>query len=489
MTTDTPTQSETIGLYSSDATAEEQRRALCQGRVPTAVYGLGKMGLPLGTVFAETTGAVHGVDIDPERVATLNGGTNPFENEPGLSALVANLVEDGRFRATTDGEMAASVVRIHVITVPTLVDEAGKPDLSYLRAATRTVASGLTSGDIVLVESTLPPGACRDVIAPILADAGPETFGLAFCPERISSGSALRDIRESYPKIVGGVDAESGRAAELIYGEITDNEVIRVSDATTAECVKLFEGVYRDVNIALANELGQLTDELGIDVIEAIDAANSQPYCNIHTPGAGVGGHCIPYYPYFLFDGLESDARLVRTARSVNEGMPQFVVGRLAEELATVGTSIGDATVALLGVTYRPDVPETRESPAIDIAERLGELGATVLATDPLLDDPPEMPGEFLSREALESREIDAAILVTAHEAFEEINWDAFAAERNVASNGVSTDADPVTDDTRGGSAERPSSEQPGIVVIDGRQALDLSGTPHRQYTIGKGIE
>ncbi|WP_311173531.1 nucleotide sugar dehydrogenase [Halobellus ordinarius] len=489
MTTDTSTQTGTVGLYASDATTEEQRRAFCRSRVPTAVYGLGKMGLPLGAVFAETAGAVHGVDIDPERVGTLNAGENPFENEPGLSAVLADVIEDGRFRATTDGEMAASVARIHVITVPTLVDDAEKPDLSYLRAATRTVASGLKSGDIVLVESTVPPGTCRDVVAPILAEAGTETYGLAFCPERIASGSALRDIRESYPKIVGGIDAESGRVAELVYGELTDNEVIRVSDATTAECVKLFEGVYRDVNIALANELGQLTDELGIDVIEAIDAANTQPYCNIHTPGAGVGGHCIPYYPYFLFDGLESDARLVRTARSVNEGMPQFVVGRLAEELATVGTSIGDATVALLGVTYRPGVPETRESPAIDIADRLRDLGASVLATDPLLEEPPEMPGEFLSLEALESREIDAAILVTAHEAFEEIDWDAFEAERNGASTGVGADAVPATDDTRRDSAERPSGEQPGIVVIDGRQALDLSGTRHRQYTIGKGSE
>jgi UDP-N-acetyl-D-mannosaminuronic acid dehydrogenase len=467
MTTDSRSGTETVGLYGSDATDDEQRRAFRNGRVPTTVYGLGKMGVPLAAVFAETTGAVTGFDIDPDRVATLAAGANPFENEPGLSALLADLVEDARFTPTTDGETAARAARVHVIVVPTVVDEAGAVDLSNLRAAARTVAAGLAPGDLVVVESTVPPGTCRDVVAPILASGTAEagTFGLAFCPERTASGRALRDIRGAYPKIVGGVDEESGRAAELVYGELTDNRVVRVADATTAECVKLFEGVYRDVNIALANELAKLTDELGIDVVEAIDAANTQPFCEIHTPGAGVGGHCIPYYPYFLTEGLETETPLVETARSINEGMPGFVVRRVAEELAAVGTSVGDATVAILGVTYRPGVPETRESPAIDIADRLSELGATVLAVDPVLEGLPEMSAEQVDLSTLASKTIDAAVLVTAHEAFEGIDWDALAA-----------DGDAPTDD-------------PGIVVVDGRQSLDLTDTPHRQYTIGVGGE
>ena len=469
MSTDTHT--ETVGLYGSDAPGDDQRRAVREGRVPTAVYGLGKMGLPLAAAFAETTGAVHGVDVDPDRVATLRDGDNPFEHEPELSELVADVVADGRFRATTDGNAAAAVARLHVIAVPTLVDDDGDTDLLHLRAAARTVASSLTAGDLVAVESTVPPGTCREVVAPVLAegDADHGTYGLAFCPERVASGSALRDIREAYPKVVGGVDAESGRVAELVYGELTDNDVVRVSDATTAECVKLFEGVYRDVNIALANELAQLTDNLGVDVVEAIDAANTQPYCNVLTPGAGVGGHCIPYYPYFLTGAVDRDTPLVRTARAVNEGMPEFVVRRLADELAGAGASVGDATVAVLGVTYRAGVPETRESPAIGISNRLADLGATVLAVDPLLDELPAMPAEHVHLSALYDRDVDAAVLVTAHDAFDDIDWDAVSASRGPDAVG----------------ADRHSDD--GIVVVDGRQALDLSGTRHRQYTIGRG--
>ncbi len=496
MSTDTHAQTDSSRLYGSDATQDEQRRAFRESEVPVAVYGLGKMGLPLGAAFAELTGAVQGVDIDPDRVATVEAGQNPFGNEAGLSTLLADVVRADQFRATTNGEAAAANASVHIIAVPTLVDERGAPDLSTLRAAVQTVTAGLEAGDMVVIESTVPPGTCQEVVAPLLAEADPDpgTVGLAFCPERTASGRALQDIREAYPKVVGGVDEESGRVAELMYDELTDNDVVRVSDATTAECVKLFEGVYRDVNIALANELGQLTDDLGIDVTEAIDTANTQPYCSIHTPGAGVGGHCIPYYPYFLFDGVERDTQLIETGRSVNETMPTFVVKRLAEELAAEGISAGNATVGLLGVTYRAGVPETRESPAVDIAYQLSNLGATVLATDPLLEELPEMPGEFVGLSALESRDLDAAVLVTAHEAFAEIDWDAFVTDEGATTNDAgAVDGEAATNGPGAVDGETTLSEdaattaRSGIVVIDGRQALDLSETPHRQYTIGKG--
>jgi len=459
-----PLAAETTALYGSDASAADQRRALGRGDVPVAVYGMGKIGLPLALVYADATGDVTGVDIDPERVAALNEGHNPFDHEPGLSAVLSEHVADGGFTATTDGTTAATHARIHVIVVPTVLDEANNPDLGMLRAAVGTVRTGLDPGDVVFVESTVPPGTCADIVAPALTagDRSLGEFGLAHCPERTASGHALRDIRGSYPKIVGGIDAESGRVAELVYRELTTNDIIRTSDARTAECVKLFEGVYRDVNIALANELGQLTEAFDIDVIEAIEAANTQPYCDILTPGAGVGGHCIPYYPHFLLAGIDGGAPLIRTARRVNEEMPGFVVETLTEALADGGGTVDGAVVALLGVTYRAGVPETRESPAIDIAHRLAHLGATVLAVDPVLEELPEMPAEHVSLAALESREIDAAVLVTAHEEFQSIDWSAF-------------------ETTDGDGARR------GIPVVDGRQALDLAATAHRQYTIGRG--
>ncbi len=462
MTTNAPV-TETVAMYGSDATPDQQRSAFGNGRVPVAIYGMGKMGLPLSMVYAEATGAVTGVDIDAERVTALNDAINPFDHEPGLSAELSERVGDGSFEATTDGEAAAAGAQLHVLVVPTMLDESDHPDLSILCAAADTVSAGLDPGDMVVVESTVPPGTCRDVIAPRLTAGDLELgeFGLAHCPERTASGRALRDIRGAHPRIVGGIDAESGRVAELVYEELTSNEVIRTSDERTAECVKLFEGVYRDVNIALANELATLADDLGVDVVETIEAANTQPYCDILTPGAGVGGHCIPYYPHFLVDGLDTRAPLIRTARAVNERMPAFVVRTLTDELTATGGSIDGATVALLGVTYRAGVPETRESPAIDIAHRLSWLGATVLAVDPVLDELPEMPAEHVPLAALESRGIDAAVLVTAHDEFQSIDWDVF-------------------------ESGEPGNRR-GIPVVDGRQALDLSETAHRQYTIGRG--
>jgi len=462
MTANAPV-AESIGLYGGDAGPDEQRAAFREGRTPVAVYGMGKIGLPLSLVYAEVTGAVTGVDIDSERVAALNRGVNPFDHEPGVSALLSNSVADGRFASTTDGEVAAGAARVHVIVVPTVIDEADDPDLSALEAAAETVRAGLEPGDVVFVESTVPPGTCKDVIEPILTAGDRESgeFGLAHTPERTASGRALRDIRGSYPKIVGGIDAESGRVAELVYAELTENEIVRTSDARTAECVKLFEGVYRDVNIALANELATLTDEFGVDAIETIEAANTQPYCDILTPGAGVGGHCIPYYPYFLLHGVEGGAPLIRTARSVNERMPGFVVETLVDGLAAAG-GVEGATVGLFGVAYRAGVPEMRASPAIDIAHRLDRLGATVLAVDPILDELPEMPGKHVPLDEIERRDLDAAVLVTAHDEFGSIDWTAF--ERT-----------------------GPDGGRRGIPVVDGRQALDLSETAHRTYTVGRG--
>jgi len=439
-------------LYGSRLDAAEQRSALLGGDVPVAVYGLGKMGLPLAAVLAETTGSVVGADIDESVVAAINEGRCPVNREPGLPEAVARTVADGSLEATQDPAAAARRAGIHVVIVPTLVD-GGSPDLSPLRAAIQSIADGLAPGDLVCVESTVPPGTCRDVVVPALERATEfelGDFGVAFCPERTASGRALRDIRGAYPKVVGGVDAESTRAAALLYDEVTDNDLRVVSDVTTAETVKVFEGVYRDVNIALANELGTLADELGIDVTEAIAAANSQPFCNIHDPGAGVGGHCIPYYPYFLIDTLETGTPLLGLSRRINDTMPAYTVAKLWEALADAGLDIGDATVAVLGVAYRPGVNETRESPGLAILDLLAEMGVDVVAVDPVVDtEPLDVPGLAVSD--LPESDPDAVVLATAHEEFEAIGWDSL-----------------------------------GAIIVDGRGFVDRDATSRPVYAIGE---
>lgn len=448
-------------LYGASADETTQREAFSQGKIPVAVYGLGKMGLPLASVFAETCGNVIGADIDPDVVATLQNGRCHIKREPGLDSLVADLVDSGSLQATTESRDAARDASVHVVIVPTPITGEKEPDLAILDTVIGDIATGLTEGDIVLIECTVPPQTTeKRVFERLLEESslGRGDFGVAFCPERTSSGRALEDIRGAYPKIVGGVDEESTRAASVIYGAINSEGVLTVSDATTAEAVKLFEGLYRDLNIALANELAKFTYELGIDVREAIDTANTQPFCHIHDPGPGVGGHCIPYYPYFLIKPFETPSPLLSTAREVNDSMPSFTVSKVQEGLESQGIAIEDSKVVVLGLTYRPGVEETQASPSISITHELTDLGAEVYAIDPLLDTFDNFEAQPVDQKTLYNLGADALVLVTPHEEFETIRWE----ELDTDPNGPS-------------------------VFIDGRATLDGLDFDAWTYTIGSG--
>jgi len=445
-------------LYGTLAPSDHRSRSFQNGEIPVAVYGLGKLGLPVAATLAKASSNVIGADVDPDVVRDIQAGRSHVDGEPGLDGLVEEVVEDGSLRAVQDPATAAHEAAIHVIVVPTLLDDDGEPDLATLVAATSSIAAGLDPGDLVLLESTVPPGTTAEMLEPSLAAASgldPSEFGVAFCPERISSGRALKDIRRAYPKLVGGTDGAATEAAALVYEHVTENEVIRLDDATTAEAVKVFAGVYRDVNIALANEFARYADELGVDVETVTEAANSISVTNILEPGIGVGGHCIPVYPQFLTKTNAVDGPVIPAARALNDDMPAYAVDRLADELAERDTDIGDATVLLLGLAYRGDVAETRNSPPIAIAELLAQYGTRVLAVDPVLDDEAfeGLPVENVSLRTAASAAPDATILGTDHDAFQTIDWTAF---------------------------------EP-MVVLDGRNALDLGGTTHRHCRLGDG--
>jgi UDP-N-acetyl-D-mannosaminuronic acid dehydrogenase len=447
-------RAESIAPYGS--ASERTREAFRNGDLPVGVYGLGKMGLPLAAAYAEVCGNVIGADTDEAVLTGVNRGKCHIGGELGLDALVERLVAEDALRAT-DNRTAAAAASIHVVIVPTRLTDEDEPDISILESVVGDIATGLSEGDLVVVECTVPPKTCREVVAPILeaeSDCSADEFGVAFCPERTSSGRALEDIRGAYPKVVGGIDAASTQAARTIYEQLNAKGVLTVADATTAEAVKLFEGVYRDVNIALANELARFTDDLAIDVREAIATANTQPFCDIHDPGAGVGGHCIPYYPYFLAHDRSEDAPLLHTARAVNDGMPAFTVAKLREEFDAEGRSLAEATVLVLGVAYRPGVAETAATPARPIVDGLSDAGADVLCADPLIDEYGEFDATPVEVESVTDHAVDGVVLVTPHEQFERIDWEGFSSP---------------------------------LVVIDGRGALDLSATPHRVYTIGSG--
>lgn len=404
--------------------------AFGSGRVTVAVYGLGKMGLPLAAVFAERGARVIGVDIDRKIVDEINEGRCPIANEPGLPEMLEATVAAGRLSATTDGVAAAKQSDVMVILVPCLLNKDRSPDLTAVTEACSSISRGLSKGDFVILETTVPPRTTKDVVLPVLKQSGLKEgkFGLAFCPERTSSGRAIRDITGAYMKVVGGIDEESTETAEAIYSVINKKGVITVSDTTTAEAVKLFEGVYRDVNIALSNELALVCREMGVSSTEAFpivnepfDEEHQRYHVNLLRPGAGVGGHCIPVYPYFVLKTTKTDTKLIELARKINESMPFHMVDLIREGLNELGRSVKDSNILILGLAFRDGVKEARNSPAIPIIQRLKELQANVFLYDPLFSKEEIESFGAAYRDSFDN--MDCLVIVTDHKEFREYDW------------------------------------------------------------------
>ena len=404
--------------------------AFMSGRVTVAIYGLGKMGLPLAAVFAERGARVIGVDVDQKLVNEINEGRCPIANEPNLPEMIKANVEGQRLSATTDGVAAAKESGVMVILVPCLLNSDKSPDLAAITAVCSSISRGLSKGDFVILETTVPPRTTKDVVLPILKQSGLKEgeFGLAFCPERTSSGRAIRDITGAYMKVVGGIDKESTETAEAIYSVINKKGVITVSDTTTAEAVKLFEGIYRDVNIALSNELALVCREMGVSstevfpvVNEPFDEEHQRYHVNLLRPGAGVGGHCIPVYPYFVLKTTKTDTSLIELARKINESMPFHMVNLIIEGLNELGRNVRGSNIFILGLAFRGGVKEARNSPAIPIIQRLKELHANVFLYDPLFSK--EEIESFGAAYSDSFDNMDCLVIVTDHKEFREYNW------------------------------------------------------------------
>ena len=349
-----------------------------------AVVGAGKMGLPLAAQFASHGWRVIAVDVQQAVVDAINEGRSHVGEEPGLAELVAAAHADGRLGATTNGTAAAGEADVVVIIVPVMLDDEQQPDYRYMDAAVASVGPGVHEGSLVVFETTLPVGTTRSRFAPRLKEASglrPDSdLFVAFSPERLYSGAALRNLA-TYPKLVGGLGPASTSRAAAFYDAVLDAEIVAMSSTEAAEFSKLADTTYRDVNIALANEFARAADRFGVDVTEVIAAANSQPYSHIHQPGIGVGGHCIPVYPHFLLDGAP-DLELVSTSRRVNDGQ----VGHAVRALQMALGSLQDVPILVLGLTYRHGVKELAYSRALPLIDRLRFHGAEVEAYDPLLD-------------------------------------------------------------------------------------------------------
>lgn len=359
-----------------------------------SMIGLGYIGLPTATMFASRKKKVIGVDVNQHAVDTINQGKIHII-EPDLDILVQAVVQQGFLRATTKPEPAEAFL----IAVPTPFHDGHKPDLSYIEAAAKAIAPVLVKGNLVILESTSPVGT-TEKLAEWLAAARPDLsfpqqkqesadIQIAYCPERVLPGKVVQEL-VSNDRVIGGMTRTATFMAAALYKTFVQGNLVP-TNARTAEMCKLTENSFRDVNIAFANELSMICDGLDINVWELIALANRHPRVNILQPGAGVGGHCIAVDPWFIVDKSPDDAKIIRTAREVNEHKPEWVVQKIKAAVADVLAAnptkkMADIKVACLGLAFKPDIDDLRESPALDIVNRLSNLGCQLIAVEPNLE-------------------------------------------------------------------------------------------------------
>jgi UDP-N-acetyl-D-glucosamine dehydrogenase len=400
------------------ATAFDVQIAARTARV--GIVGLGYAGLPLAMAFAETGFPVTGIDLSDERVDAVNARRSYLVDVPeDRYAAVA-----GTLAATSD---YAAIDELDALTicVPTPLSKTRTPDLTYVVAAAESVAEHLRPGQLVVLQSTTYPGTTEEIIVPILERSGGKAgtdFFVGYAPERVDPGNKVWSLRNT-PKLVAGVTAECRRRTELLYRTVVD-DIVAVSSTAVAETAKLHENTFRAVNIALANELALMCDRLGISAWEVIDAAATKPFAFMpHYPGPGLGGDCIPVVPHFLSWRLREygySTRLIEAAHEVNAHMPRHVVQRVADALNDRGRAINGSRVLLLGIAYKPEVHDTRESPSLEILRQLHARSADCVYADPWVPSVRIGDDEFqrVAWSAEEVERADCVVMLTPHRQF-----------------------------------------------------------------------
>jgi UDP-N-acetyl-D-glucosamine dehydrogenase len=390
-----------------------------------AIVGAGYVGVPLAQVFAEAGNDVLLVDVSPERVARINKGDSYIEDVP--SSILMTLVESGRLKATTDYDALREVEAI-LIALPTPLSKQREPDLTIVMSAVEMIATRLQPGQMVVLESTTYPGTTRELLKPALENGSGlvegKDFFLAFSPERVDPGREDWTTKTT-PKVVGGLEEASTKKVADLYRSAVDT-IVEVSSPEAAEMTKLLENVFRSVNIALANELAQLCDRMGLDVWEIIDAAATKPFGFMKfAPGPGLGGHCIPIDPFYLtWKAREFNfyTEFIELAGKINENMPYFCRGKIMRALNSVPKPIRGSKILVLGVAYKKDISDMRESPALKLIQLLRQQGALVSYHDPFVPELPdlfpesvELPTVGLQSVELKPEDYDCVAIVTDH--------------------------------------------------------------------------
>ncbi len=392
------------------------------GKAKIAVYGLGHAGSPVAAVWLRFGAHVVGVDKSPSVLESARKGRTHIQ-EPGVAEAFSKGLKQKHFSIYSDPVKASQDSAIKMICVPVFtIGQSLSADLSPVRQVASAIAKGLKKGDIVVVKASVPPGTTEDVVAPVLEkESGMKVerdFMLVYSPERIYEGRAIEDIEKNYPAVVSGAGPASLAAGSKLFSLVFKKAVIEMSSIMTAEAEKLLEGVYRDVNIALANELALFCEKIGIDFWEAREASNSQPFCYIHKPGVGVGGACIPVYPQFILhaaDVAKAECNITRLGRNVNDSMPAYCA-RQALTLAAPEPS--QCKVAVLGLAFRGGVSDTRLSPTYAVISELKKLGVQEIRLhDPAVESDSALPTDVMLLRDLTkaTKGADLVILATDH--------------------------------------------------------------------------
>ena len=389
-----------------------------------AILGLGYVGLPLAVVFAEAGYYVTGIDPDERKVKTITRGESHIQDVP--SEQVKRLVDAGRLNATTDFSVLTEIDAVS-ICVPTPLRKTGDPDLSFILTATDDLAKYMHPGMVIVLESTTYPGTTREILLPKLGDEKAlkvgEDFFLAFSPERVDPGR-LDWTTLNTPKVVGGITPACSEIASIWYAQALQR-VVPVSSTEVAEMAKLLENTFRMINIGLVNEMAIMCDRLGVDVWEVIEAAATKPFGFMKfTPGPGLGGHCIPIDPLYLswkLRGLQYTARFIELASEINTGMPRYVVGKIQDSLNEFGKPIKGSSILVLGVAYKPDIDDLRESPALDVIGLLEQKGALVTYHDPYVR---QIQHENWVRKSIDNlteaiQRADCVVIITNHSTYD----------------------------------------------------------------------
>lgn len=429
-----------------------------------AIIGLGRVGLPTAVMFANAGYRVIGTDVRKEVVDSVSS-VKSRTKEPRLSKLIKKVVNTGKLKATTNIAQAVRETDIAIICVQTPLTNDGKPNLSYLKDACESVAEGLSKRKLVVIESTVPPGTMRNIVTLILeVESGlkcGKDFWLVYSPERIASGKVIQEFAEN-ARVVGGYDTESAEIAAELLKMVTKGKVL-VTDFMTAEVTKLAENTFRDVNIAFANELALICEQVSVDVIDVIRLANTHPRVSVHRPGCGVGGPCITKDPHLLLHPVRNrgfKSRIIEPSRQLNDHMPVHTVELIIDALKKAGKDVRNSRIVILGVAYKGESDDSTGTPAEGIIRKLMGLGAEVVVYDPYCED------SFGARKAGDIQKAvdgaDCIVIATDHKAFEELKLERIRALMN----------------------KNP-------VIIDGRRVMDSEETKKQGFNylgIGYGV-